>query len=390
MIFKPFFLFFYFKKKIKMNFYPGPSKVYPSVKNWLQEAYKENILSIQHRSNTFMQMYENIVKKLQEKHNIPKEYLIIFTSSATECWHILNDTFGDNNFSKLNAYHFYNGAFGKKWFEYRKSSYPKTTFGVEFGMNEELGDKFFQQIPQNDYLPNLICLCQNETSNATQISPTTLSEIRQNRQNDFIFIDATSSWAGQELNFQEADVWFASVQKCFGLPAGLGIMALSPNLIDFYQNEIKNSKNKSAVIGVSTNNTHTRYNQLSFLIEKAKQFQTTYTPNVLNIYLLSKVMEYSPNISETSQKIEKRATDLYDFLETKGFKLLIENKNIRSQTVLAIELNEPKLSFLKQQAQNANIILGNGYGKWKDTTWRIANFPQHTDAEFEVLKEFLS
>ncbi|WP_338765098.1 aminotransferase class V-fold PLP-dependent enzyme [Bernardetia sp. ABR2-2B] len=372
-----------------MNFYPGPSKVYPQVKDWLSEAYDINILSIQHRSQKFMEIYESIVKNLQEKHNIPKDYTMVFTSSATECWHILNDTFGSDNFSKLNAYHFYNGAFGKKWFEYRKANYPKTSFGIEFGINEELEDKCFQQIPQNDYLPNLICLCQNETSNTTQISQKILSEIRQDRQNDFIFVDATSSWGGQNLNFQDADAWFASVQKCFGLPAGLGIMALSPNLIDFYQNEIQNSKNNPAVVGVPTNDKHTRYNQLSFLLEKAKGFQTTYTPNVLGIYLLSKVLGFVPNISLTSQAIEKRATDLYDFLEENGYKILIENKSVRSQTVLSVELNEPKLSFLKQKANQSNIILGNGYGNWKQNTFRIANFPQHTDEEFEVLKEFL-
>ncbi|PIY12566.1 MAG: phosphoserine aminotransferase [Flexibacter sp. CG_4_10_14_3_um_filter_32_15] len=367
-----------------MNFYPGPSKVYPQVKDWLNEAYDDGILSIQHRSQKFMQIYESIVKNLQKKHNIPKNYTIIFTSSATECWHILNDNFGNDTFSKINSYHFYNGAFGKKWFEYRKANYPKTSFGIEFdineGINEKLEDKFFQQIPQNDYLPNIICLCQNETSNATQISQKTLSEIRQNRQNDFIFVDATSSWGGQNLNFSDADAWFVSVQKCFGLPAGLGIMALSPNLIDFYQNEIQNKSN---------NDKPTRYNQLSFLLEKANQFQTTYTPNVLGIYLLSKVMEFVPNISVTSQKLEKRATDLYDFLEENGYKILIDNKTVRSQTVLAIELNEPKLSFLKQKAKENNIILGNGYGKWKQNTFRIANFPQHTDEEIEILKEFL-
>ena len=359
-----------------MNFYPGPSKVYSQIKEWLSEAHENNILSIQHRSQKFMDIYEKVVENLQSKLHVPKDYKIIFTSSATECWHILND-----NFSEINAYHFYNGSFGKKWFEYRKVNYFKTTFEIEFEINEELNNTFFQQIPQNSYSSSIICLCQNETSNATRISQNTLSNIRQNRQNDFIFIDATSSLAGQNLNIQDADAWFASVQKCFGLPAGLGIMALSPRLVEFYKrgNEEKFSQNYNPK----------KYNQLSFLLEKANQFQTTYTPNVLGIYLLSKVAEFIPSISITSQKLEKRATELYSFLEENGYKLLIENKSVRSQTVLAVELNESKLSLLKQKANQNAIILGNGYGKWKSTTFRIANFPQHTDTEFEILKEFL-
>ncbi|AFM06061.1 serine-pyruvate aminotransferase/archaeal aspartate aminotransferase [Bernardetia litoralis DSM 6794] len=364
-----------------MNFYPGPSKVYHQVKDWLNEAYETDILSIQHRSQKFMDIYESIVKNLQEKHNIPKDYTIVFTSSATECWHILNDSFGSNNFSNINSYHFFNGAFGKKWFDYRKANYPKTTFGIEFGINEELEDNFFQQIPQNDYLPNIICLCQNETSNTTQISQKMLSEIRQNRQNDFIFIDATSSWGGQNLNFNDADAWFTSVQKCFGLPAGLGIMALSPNLIDFYR--------KNSAVFPTNDIVYNRYNQLSFLIEKANQFQTTYTPNVLNIYLLSKVISFVPSISITSKKIEKRANHLYKFIERNYYHLLITNTKVRSKTVLAIRLMPEGVENIKKKAKKEDIILGNGYGSWKEDTLRIANFPQHTDIEFERLKEFL-
>jgi phosphoserine aminotransferase len=379
-----------------MNFYPGPSKVYPQVKDWLDKAYQNDILSIQHRSQKFMQIYESIIKNLQSKHNIPKDYTIIFTSSATECWHILNDSFGSDNFSEINTYHFFNGAFGQKWFEYRKLNYPETTFGIEFEINEEIDlklneENFFQDFPQNTNQPNIFCLCQNETSNATQISQKSLSSIRQNRKDDFIFIDTTSSWGGQNLNFSDADVWFASVQKCFGLPAGLGIMALSPRLVDFYKYKNKEKPN-SAVVGVSTDDKKykpKRYNELSFLIEKANQFQTTYTPNILGIYLLSKALDFIPTILVTSQKLEKRATDLYDFLEENNYKLLVENKKVRSQTVLAVKLNEPKLSLLKQKAKQSNIILGNGYGQWKQNTFRIANFPQHTDKDFEILKEFL-
>ncbi len=44
---------------------------------------------------------------------------------------------------------------------------------------------------------------------------------------------------------------------------------------------------------------------------------------------------------------------------------------------------------VRLRANQLNIILGNGYGKWKQNTFRIANFPQHTNEKFKILKEFL-
>ena len=186
---------------------------------------------------------------------------------------------------------------------------------------------------------------------------------------------------GQNLKIQDADAWFASVQKCFGIPAGLGIMALSPNLIEFYKSNNKEKFNK--------NYKPKRYNELSFLLEKANQFQTTYTPNVLGIYLLSKVVEFIPNISITSQKLKKRASMMYKFIEKNHYHLLVTNPKVRSQTVLAIRYTPEGVKNVKKRAKENNIILGNGYGKWKEATLRIANFPQHTDEEFEKLKNFL-
>jgi phosphoserine aminotransferase len=69
----------------------------------------------------------------------------------------------------------------------------------------------------------------------------------------------------------------------------------------------------------------------------------------------------------------------------------IENKiNFAySPTVLAVEAEKEKIVAIKLALQKENIILGNGYGYWKDHTLRIANFPAITDKEFSILQEKL-
>jgi phosphoserine aminotransferase len=68
---------------------------------------------------------------------------------------------------------------------------------------------------------------------------------------------------------------------------------------------------------------------------------------------------------------------------------LITNKKVRSETVIAIKGTVDEILILKQKAKKNNIILGNGYGIWKDTTFRIANFQAIEDWEFDKLKTLL-
>ncbi len=69
-----------------LTFYPGPSKVYPELAIYMQDAMKEGILSQNHRSLAFMNMLSNCMNLFKEKQNIPNDYMVYFTSSATECW----------------------------------------------------------------------------------------------------------------------------------------------------------------------------------------------------------------------------------------------------------------------------------------------------------------
>ena len=117
-----------------------------------------------------------------------------------------------------------------------------------------------------------MCVTQNETSNGTQIRD--LSPFRKAFPEAIIAVDVTSSLGGIELDYLQGDVWFASVQKCLGLPAGMGIMICSPKAIQRAE-EINDRK---------------YYNSLLFIHENFQKFQTHYTPNVLSIYLINKII----------------------------------------------------------------------------------------------------
>ena len=340
------------------NFYPGPSRVYANITEYMYEAYMEGILSINHRSEEFMSLLSTTKQVLRQKLQIPGDYEIIFTSSATECWEIIAQSL-----IQKKSQHFFNGAFGEKWAAY--TGKIRSTIKTHFGINDVLPTG---EVKKAD----LYAVTQNETSNGTQVSMETLGLLKS-EVDGLIAVDATSSLGGVCLDYTLADVWYGSVQKCLGLPAGMGIMVLSPMAIN--------------VAGMIGENDH--YNSLLRLLENASKDQTSYTPNVLGIYLLKRTQETSKGIVATQQKLAERYSLYEEWLGgVDQVSFLVDNESVRSLTVLTLKTSDPV--SIKQLAYDRGIILGNGYGPWKSSTFRVANFPAIKTKEIEKLGEFLT
>jgi phosphoserine aminotransferase len=348
----------------KITFAPGPSKVYDSLPEYFNDAYRQGFLSANHRSAVFMDMYRETERLFKEKLSVPDDYRLLFTSSATENWEIITQSLVQHS-----SYHIYSGSFGKKWFGFAQHINPETK-GFVLDKNLEISlDKL--DIPAE---ADVIAITQNETSNATQVTNAVLKAFGSNYPDKMLAVDTTSSMAGIFLDFTLADIWYASVQKCFGLPAGLGVLVLSSKAIE----------------KVAAKGEQGRYNSLSFMLENAANFQTHYTPNVLGIYLLMRVLEDMPPIQQVQEKTEKRMKKLEEVVDASGsLDFLVTNSACRSRTVLGVSGEEEFIKKIKKAAEEKGMTLGGGYGPLKPTSFRIANFPAITDEEFERLLTFL-
>lgn len=346
-----------------ISFYPGPSRVHDAIPHYVKDAYKSGIMSINHRSEDFMQMSRKTISLLKQKLRIPKEYTVFFTTSATECWEIIAQSVFEKE-----SLHFHNGAFGQKWFDYTKRL-RRGAASLPFGLND-----FPDHMLIPEQFSGIVCVTQNETSNGTQVTNAILKKIRQRSSDAIVAVDATSSMAGIRLEFRNADIWFASVQKCFGLPAGLGIMVCSPAAL-----------NRAALI-----NEKAHYNSLTFMMDMMEKWQTPFTPNVLAIYLLMRVLEDSPAIDEAEDKIYSRYESWVEFMqERSATSHLISNQKVQSYTVIPVRAEEETVTSIKKEAKKAGILLGEGYGPFKPYTFRIANFPAISEKEIKTLKTFL-
>lgn len=344
-----------------ISFYPGPSRVYDEVPRYVKAAHKKGILSLNHRSEEFMKLYEKTVALMQEKLHVPSDYKVFFLSSATECWEVIAQSLSHE------SHHIFNGAFGEKWFDYTKKINSAAT--AHMFDREELLDTSKYNFTSGD----LIAVTQNETSNGTQVAVTRIAELAQRHPHHLIAVDATSSMAGIELDFSTADIWFASVQKCFGLPAGLAIMVCSPRAI---------------ARALELNETN-HYNSFTTLNAMAEKWQTSCTPNVLAVYLLMRVLKDQDPIEIVSNKIIQRFQAWSKLLEVNlALQPLIRNEAARSYTVLAVEMKGGDLGKLKAQAKKSGFLLGEGYGNLKGNTFRIANFPALRRKEIQKLMRF--
>ena len=347
-----------------ITFAPGPSKVYDALPHYMQDAYNQGILSANHRSGAFMQLYQETEQLMREKLHMPDDYKLLFTSSATENWEIISQSIVERA-----SFHIYSGSFGKKWFEYAKHIVP-ASFGLKLEANQAVDIAGLEISGEFD----VIAITQNETANASQVPMSVIEAIGGKFPEKMIAVDTTSSMGGIEMDFSLADIWYASVQKCFGLPAGLGVLIVSPKAIE-----------KALQKGEKG-----RYNSLNFMLENAAGFQTHYTPNVFGIYLLNRVLKDLPEIQHVDARLRARMKNLENTIaQSEKFRMLVDNELTRSSTVMGVAGSEELISAVKKAAEKEGMQLGSGYGPLKSTSFRIANFPAITDAEFDRLIIFL-
>src|SRR6185437_3618979 len=205
----------------KIFFTPGPSQIYPTAYTYFQNGFKENIPSISHRSKGFQEIYQNLEMGIKKLLGIPKEYHIFIVGSGTEA---MERTI--QNCVERYSFHFVNGSFSKRFF----------TTANELGKNPEMHEVALGQgfdFP-NIVIPKkteLLCFTHNETSAGVMTPAKEIENIAKKHPEKLVAVDTVSSSPYVDLQYRLLDVVFFSVQKLFGLPAGMGIMIVSPRAI---------------------------------------------------------------------------------------------------------------------------------------------------------------
>lgn len=350
------------------NFTPGPSQLYFTVEDHVRTAFREGIPSLSHRSKKFETIYREATDGLRELLSLPANYQIYFTGSATEIWERIIQ-----NLVAEKSHHLVNGSFSKRFFEIAQQV-GKTPEKSEVAFGKGFGELI--QINNN---PELIAVTHNETSTGVSMPLDVIYKLKEAHPDALLAVDAVSSLPFPDFNYNLLDTVFFSVQKAFGLPAGLGVWMVNEKCIA--KADLLASKGLS--IG--------SYHNIPSLQAHAVKFQTPETPNVLFIYLLGKVVNdmLRRGISTIRKETEYKATLLYQELQNHSFlKPFIQEQAIQSKTVVVMDCGDHTERVTKH-LQAKGLYPGSGYGSFKKSQLRFANFPTHSKEHYELLVDSL-
>ncbi len=354
----------------KIYFTPGPTELYPAVHDAVRDALDNHVCSINHRSSEFNEIYKSADSGLRQLMGIPDGHRILFLSSATECMDRLIQ-----NCVEKNSHHFVNGAFAERFYRTstelgRNATVTMAEHGCGFDFDGGLS------FPEAE----MICVTQNETSSGVAVPMQNIYKLKQTNPDALLAVDIVTSAPYILPDFSMIDAAFFSVQKGFGMPAGLGVLIANERTLE----RARTLKVRGTNIG--------SFHNLPTLFEYAEKFQNPETPNVLGIYLLGRVCEHLNEYGAERMRTEteEKAAELYNAIENcANLEPLVKNPADRSMTIIIADAGE-KQREIKAELLNNGYVVGSGYGKFKEREIRIANFPMHKLEDVSAISEILN
>jgi phosphoserine aminotransferase len=353
----------------KINFTPGPSQLYFTVEDHVRTAFREGIPTLSHRSKQFEAIYRKSVDGLRTLLDIPENYTLVFTGSANEIWERIIQ-----NLVEEKSFHLVNGSFSKRFFEIAQQLNKKPE-KMEVAMGK--GFDASMAIPAGT---ELIAVTHNETSSGVSLPMEVIAGLRTKNPGALLTIDAVSSLPYPAFDYTQFDSVFFSVQKGFGLPAGLGVWLINDACVA----KAEQLLTKGISIG--------SYHSIPSLYSHALKYQNPETPNVLGIYLLAQVVEdmVRRGIQNIRKETEYKAAILYKALYDNGLiNPFVQEKAFQSNTVIVAECGEHTEKITKLLVETG-MQPGDGYGAFKKTQLRFANFPTHSKEQYELLVDTLA
>lgn len=344
-------------------FIPGPVKVDEDVLRQLARP------TLGHRGKEYAQLHGETVDMLK-KILFTSQNIFLSTSSASGIWEaaIRNCIcVGETVLCTMC------GAFSDKWADVARScGRDVEELKVEWGkpITAEMID---EKLAAGKY--SAITLVHNETSTGLTNPVYQISEMIKEKYPDvLVFVDSVSGMVGLPLHFDKLgwDVAFASVQKAFAIPPGLAVAVVSNRALE----KSKNVPNRGY------------YFDFQNFAKSAQKNQTPTTPNIPHIMALN--YQCQKLLSEGMENVWERHKKMGDFVRAwakEKFGLFCKEK-YASNTLTTVK-NTKAINVaetINAIQEKHNTIFGNGYGKLKEETFRIAHMG---DITLDDLKELL-
>lgn len=342
-------------------FIPGPVEVHPEV---LQAC---SVPMISHRAKDYEALQARTREKLKELLHVRSGRVFLFTSSATGAMEG-----AVRNLSTKRVLSCACGAFSERWHEIAKENgRAADAYSVAWGTPNR-PEEIDKLLATGKY--DALTLVHNETSTGLMNPLEEIAEVVRRHPDVMFCVDAVSSMAGVDIDFEALgiDMLLAGVQKAFGLPPGLTVVAVSPRAL------------KKA--GGVPDRGH--YFDLVQFQKYDDKNQTPETPAISLIHALDVQLDrmkrdgFAARFAKTLEMAKAcRAWALDRFA-------LFPEKGYESVTLTAIRNNKGvDVAKLNAELAKRGVMISEGYGKIKDQSFRIAHMADITMKDVtELLK----
>lgn len=372
-----------------LSFAPGPTRLHPLVPGELARMAAEGYLSESHRSAPVRREIARADEALRALLQVPADHRVLFLSSATEAMErtlqaLLPGASGSD--VPPRTLHLVNGAFASRFHRIAEGLGMKATAQVRPDGGAFRAAEV--DLPQGT---TLLALTQNETSTGARIPPDevrALAEAARSR-GALVAADLVTGWPTEPVSAGWLDAGFLSVQKGFGLPAGLGVLVVSPALLERARAGVEEGSAPGRPLGPGP------FFHLPALAAAAERHETAATPNTLAIRLLARVAEACLARGEGALAREAEAAfhRWWGAMERLGLLPFVEDADLRSRTVAVVvrpegsPVRDPE--FLAR-LRARGFVVGDGYGRHKGAHLRVAHFPVHDAPAQEALLDALA
>lgn len=343
-------------------FIPGPTEVRKEVLD-AQAAWM-----IGHRGSDFETLFANIQNKLRQLF-YTRSRVYVSTSSGTGLWEAASRNCIRDDKKVL---HLVNGAFSERWWDISKCN------GKQADVLEAPWGKAIKPEQLEAALANgpydAVAIVLNETSTGVKNPVEAMVEvIRAKAPDALILVDAVSILGGYKIDFEALglDVLLTSTQKAMALPPGLAFAAVSDRVLERAKQ-------------VPYRGYYFDFIEMEKFITKN---HTPSTPNVSLLYATDKQLDYmlAEGLENRFARHQKMAESTRDWALEAGFGLFSED-GYHSPTVTTVA-NTRKIDVkaLNKYLKGHGMTVSDGYGKIKDSTFRIAHMGDLTPDDMAAL-----
>jgi len=331
----------------KKLFIPGPTHV----RDEILQAQAAPMIG--HRSKEYSDLHADVTPKLQQM-LYTQQRVYLYASSSTGVMEA--SVRQASNKKILNTVC---GAFSKRWHQITAANGVPCD-KIEVAMGQAITPEMVDDaLSKGGY--DAITIVMNETSTGLMNPVKEIAALVRAKYPDvLILVDAVSCMAGAKIEFDAwgLDVCLAGVQKCFALPAGLAVCAVS-------------DRARERALQVPNHGYYFSYAQMD---KKYEKHQTPATPAISLLQALN--VQMSDILAEGLENRWNRHQEMAAYIQgwAREYFALYSDENYLSPTVTNVENTRGiSVADLNTELGKRGAMISNGYGDLKEKCFRIAH-----------------